>query len=549
MQRSIIILIILYFFIPPIAIAQHQHLTEHNDKPAILLPGMVQHQHPIATKNDDAQQFFNQGLVMLFGFNRPEAERSFRRAIELDSTAPMAYWGLALALGRHLNMDNDMDVQLTEANKAIQTAVTLSSSAPSVERAYIMALAKRSSDTENPNGQTLDSLYCNAMRELVKQYPDDVDAATLYAEALMTIHRYQWFDAMGNPINETEKIKAILEAILRRNPDHLLANHLYIHLLDTSPYPEYALGSAYRLSDLASGPGMGNLIHMPSHIFMTLGEYGKTVSGNKQAVLADEQYLNLTGIKWNVYTLGYYPHNLHMMVRALMERGNHREAKQVAGKLAAYIEPAFDQMPMMIDFYFPNVYFVLVRFLRWDEVLMTPKPAIEMFMTTALWHYARTLAFAAKGRRDEAMAEQAAFNEARQRVPIDWMWMFNKQEKILGLASIILTARLAPDEQTAIKHWRKAVVQQDNLNYDEPPAWYYPVRESLGGSLLRTGQAAEAEAVFRDNLKRYPRNGRTLFGLLESLKAQMKTAEAEWVKKEIENVWDNSAPPLQIADF
>jgi tetratricopeptide (TPR) repeat protein len=192
---------------------------------------------------------------------------------------------------------------------------------------------------------------------------------------------------------------------------------------------------------------------------------------------------------------------------------------------------------------------VLLRFHRWDEVLKIPKPAVKMFMTTALWHYARTLALAAKGRRDEAMAEQAAFSEARKRVPADWMWMFNTPEKILSLAAIIMKARLATDEQTAIKHWREAVVQQDNLNYDEPPAWYYSVRESLGGSLLRTGQVAEAEAVFRENLKRYPRNGRTLFGLLESLKLQKKESDAEWVKKEIEGVWDSSAPPLRIKDL
>jgi tetratricopeptide (TPR) repeat protein len=282
---------------------------------------------------------------------------------------------------------------------------------------------------------------------------------------------------------------------------------------------------------------------------MTLGEYQKTANENKQAVLSDEQYTKLTGVKWNVYTLGYYPHNLHMMVRAYMERGDYKEAKQVAIKLAGYVKPAFDQMPMMIDYFFPNHYFVLLRFYRWDEILKIPKPAGNMFMTSALWHYARTLAFAAKGRRDEAMAEQAAFTEARKRIPSDWMWMFNTPEKILNLAAIIMKARLARDEQTAIKHWKEAVVQQDNLNYDEPPAWYYPVRESLGGSLLRTDQVLEAEAVFRENLKRNPRNGRTLFGLLESLKLQKKESDVEWVKKEIESVWNISAPLLRIEDL
>lgn len=216
MPRPTLFIIVLYFSNFSLAQAQHKHLMDHNEKPAILLPGLAQHQHSIATKNKEAQQFFDQGLIMIFGFNRPEAERSFRRAIELDSTAAMPYWGLALALGHHLNMDNDMDVRLKEANKAIQKAIALSSNASAVERAYILALAKRCSDIENPNGQTLDSLYCNSMRELVKQYPDDIDAATFYAEALMCVHRYQWYDANSKPINEAEEIKTVLEAILRR---------------------------------------------------------------------------------------------------------------------------------------------------------------------------------------------------------------------------------------------------------------------------------------------------------------------------------------------
>jgi tetratricopeptide (TPR) repeat protein len=549
MERAKLFFVVLYFFDLSIAVAQYQHLMDHNDKPAILLPGLVQHQHPITTHNKEAQQFFNQGLVMIFGFNRPEAERSFRRAIELDPAAAMPYWGLALALGRHLNMDLDMDVQLQEANKAIQKAVELSSTSPAIEQAYIHALAKRCSGIEDAAGEAMDSSYCNAMGALVKQYPDDIDAAALFAEALMSVHRYQWYSVDGKPIHEAVEIKTVLEAILRRNPDHLLANHLYIHLLDTSPYPEYALGSAYRLSVLASGAGMGHLIHMPSHIFMTLGEYEKTANGNKQAVLADEQYTKLTGVKWNAYTLGYYPHNIHMIVRALMERGDYNGAKQAADKLAAYIKPAFDQMPMMIDYYFPNEYFVLLRFQRWDEVLKAPKPDAKMYMTTAIWHYARTLALVAKGRRTEAMTEQTAFTEASNRIPKDWMWTFNTPEKILNLAATIIDARLATDEQTAIEHWRDAVVQQDNLNYDEPPAWYYPVRESLGGALLRIGEAEEAETVFRENLKRYPRNGRTLFGLMESIKLQKKESDAEWIKKEFENAWNISAPAPIIKDL
>jgi tetratricopeptide (TPR) repeat protein len=549
MQRSTLFFVILYFFNFSLAIAQHQHKLSSNNQSAILLPGLGQHRHPIATTNEKAQKFFDQGLIMIFGFNRPEAARSFRQAIALDSTAVMPYWGLALALGHHLNMDMDMDVQMEEAHAIIQKAVALSSNASQVERAYISALSQRCSADKNSDGKMLDSSYGRAMWELTRQYPDDVDAAALYAESLMCIHRYQWYDANGKPINEEKEIKTTLEAILRRSPNHLLANHLYIHLLDTSPYPEYGLASAYRLNAIASGAGMGHLIHMPSHIFMTLGDYDKTVKANQQAALADEEYVKLTGVKWNVYMLGYYPHNLHMIVRALMEQGLYNESKQAANKLANYVKPAFDQMPMMIDYYIPNDFFVQLRFQQWDEILNLAKPDVKMFMTTMLWHYARTLALAAKGRRQEAMTEQTAFTEARNKIPSDWMWTFNAPDKILNLAETIMKARLATDEKAAIEYWKEAVNKQDNLNYDEPPAWYYPVRESLGGELLREGQAEEAEAVFRENLKRFPLNGRSLFGLLKSLQLQKKQVDAEWVETEFKNVWSQSVPLPRIEDF
>jgi tetratricopeptide (TPR) repeat protein len=452
-----------------------------------------------------------------------------------------------LALGRHMNMDSDMDVQAKAADEAIQKAISLSAKAPDHERAYILALAKRCSSDPKADGSKLDSEYRDAMRELVKQYPDDMDAASLYAESVMNLHRYQWYSAEGKPAEETEEILSVLEGILRRDPDHPLANHLHIHVLDTSPHPEYALASAYRLMHIA--PGAGHLVHMPSHIFMTLGDYEMTAGMNEQAAQDDREYMKLTGVGGNIYTHGYYPHNLHMIVRSRAEQGRFDEAKEAADKLVAHLAPAFDEMPTMIDYFLPNSLFVLLRFQQWDDVLKMPTLDAKMFMTRALWHYGRTLALVAKGRQKEAAAEQAAFMEARSRIPTDWMWMFNPAAKIMNLAATILEARLTTDERVAIERWKRAVAEQDALAYDEPPPWYYPARESLGSVLLRTGQAAEAETVFRESLKRYPRNGRSLFGLMESLKAQKKVTNAEWVQREFEAAWKQSQVRLRIEDF
>ncbi len=544
-SRSIVV--ILGFLLGlPFAVAQ-RHQSRPGETPTVLLSGLGRHQYRISTQHSEAQRFFDQGLMMVIGFNRPEAVRSFRHAAELDPRAAMPHWGLALALGRHMNMDIDLDVQPKAAYEAIQKAITLSAQASEHEQDYIRALAKRCSGDAKADWKKIDSDYRDAMRKLVNQYPDDLDAASLYAESLMNLHRYQWYSADGEPAEETEEIRGVLEGVLRRNPDHPLANHLYIHVLDMSPYPEYALASAYRLGAIA--PAAGHLIHMPGHIFMTLGDYEMTARVNEQAVQADRAYMKLTGVGGNIYTHSYYTHNLHMIIRSRAEQGRFDEAKRAADELVTHLTSASDEMLIMIDYYLPNSLFVLLRFQQWDDVLNMPTPDAKMFMTRALWHYGRTLALVAKGRQQEAAGEQAAFVAARDRIPAEWMWMFNPADKIMNLATTILEARLATDEKAIIEHWRRAVVEHDALAYDEPPAWYYPVRESLGGALLRAGQAAEAEAVFRENLKQYPRHGRSLFGLMESLKAQKKITDAEWVRREFEGAWKQSQVRLRIEDF
>ena len=272
----------------------------------LLLPGLGHPNHPIATKNAEAQEYFDQGLQLVFGFNRAEAVRSFRRASQLDPRAAMPYWGMALAYGRHMNMDQDMDVSPAEAYDAIQQALKLSSTAAPNEREYIRALAERCAPGDNTTWRQHDEAYAAAMQHLAAHYPDDLDAAALSLEARMVLHRYEWFQGT-TPEHDTPEIMNDIELLLRRAPDHPLANHLYIHILDTG-HPELALGVAYRIGSIA--PGLGHLVHMSSHIFFNLGDYEMAARVNEQASVTEEHYMQLANPGDTAYTLFYYMHDL-----------------------------------------------------------------------------------------------------------------------------------------------------------------------------------------------------------------------------------------------
>jgi len=524
-------------FTTTLIFAQDPH-ARPDSRPVVLLPGLGHHQHPISTTNPEAQKFFDQGLVLVYGFNREEAIRSFKRAAELDPESPMPYWGIALAHGYHLNMDMDMDVHSGAAFEAIQKAVALSAHAPQYERDYVTALARRCSSDPHVEEAKLAMDYKNAMAQLAARYPDDTDAATLSAESWMDLDRYDWYEATGQPKPATDEILLLLESILRREPDHPGANHLYVHVLDTSPHPERALASAYRLAEVA--PGAGHLVHMAGHIFWSFGDYQMAANINENAVKADRTYVQLTGVDDSVYSEAYYAHNLHFISRSYTELGRYEKAKEAADVLAQHVLPAYSNMPGMVDGYLPNPFLVLLRFHRWDEVLQYPKPDPRMGMSIALWHYARAVALAAKGDRKSALEEHDAFEKSRPAVRATTEFFSNPPGKIIEVAAAVLEARLATDTAKAIPLWEKAVALQDALAYDEPPPWDYPVRGSLGTALLRAGRTAEAEAVFREDLLRNPRNPRGLFGLWKSLVSQHKTVAAGWVQRQFEEAWKSA---------
>ncbi|PYX28454.1 MAG: hypothetical protein DMG77_15795 [Acidobacteria bacterium] len=516
-----------------------------DSRPVVLLPGLGHHQHPISTTNPEAQKYFDQGLNLVFGFNRAEAVRSFRRAAQLDPQAAMPHWGMSLAYGRHMNMDGDMDVQPSKAYAAIQEAIALSANASEEEQLYIRALAHRCSKDEKADGQKLDTAYANAMGELAQRFPDDLDATAFHLEARMMLHRYEWFhDDM--PVEGTNDTIREIEDVLRRDPDHPLVNHLYIHILDIA-HPELALGSAYRLGQVA--PGLGHLVHMPSHIFFNLGDYEMAARVNESAVEADRNYIQLTGVDNSVYSEAYYAHNMHLIARSYTELGRFEEAKKAADLLAQHVLPAYADMPGMVDGYLPNPFLVLLRFQRWEEVLHYPKPDPRMGMSIALWHYAQAVALVAKGDRKAALDEQEAFEKSRPAVRATTEFFSNPPGKIIEVAAAVLAARLATDTGKAISLWEKAVTLQDALTYEDPPPWDYPVRESLGAALLRGGRTAEAEAVFREDLQHNPRNPRGLFGLWQNLASQHKTVDAGWVQRQFEEAWKNADFKLRLEDF
>jgi tetratricopeptide (TPR) repeat protein len=519
-------------------------------KSTVLMPGLGQHHHTISTKSPEAQRFFDQGLTLVFAFNHEEAARAFRRASELDPQSAMAFWGVALALGPCINLDVDPPHEKA-AYEAVQKALSLAPGATESERAYIQALAKRYSADPKVDLRKLDVEYANAMGEVSKHYPDDLDAVTLYAESLMDLHPWKLWTLDGRPTEGTEEIVAVLESVLRRDPYHLGANHYYIHATEASPHPEWALASARRLETLA--PAAGHLVHMPAHTYMRVGDYSAAAHSTAAGADVDRAYLRESGTFGSMYDMMYHCHNLHFLAASAGMEGNFIRAKRAADELAEHVGPMLNDMPVA-EVYVPTPIFVLVRFHRWDEILRLPPPNPKLAMTTAFWHFARGSAFAAKGQIGMAEAERRVLETARTDTPADLEFSFysNKANSFLALAATILDARIATAQanpERAIQYWEKSVEIEDKLYYGEPPEWFYPVRESLGGALLLNGQADRAEAVFRADLGQYPRNPRSLFGLWKSLEAQKKSANVEEVRKEFKAAWKNADVPLELGDL
>ncbi len=528
---------------------QHQHPAA-TAPPATLVAGMGRVHHAIATKNADAQRFFDQGLTYVYGFNHDEAIRSFRRAAELDPSSPMPHWGIALALGPNINLDVDPEREKAAYDEA-QQAQALLGGAPAIERAYVEALAERYSNDPKADLKALAVKYKDAMRKLMRQYPDDLDAATLYAESLMDLNPWQLWSPAGKPAEGTEEIVSVLESVLRRDRQHVGANHYYIHAVEASKTPERALQSAKRLETLV--PAAGHLVHMPAHIYMRTGDYLSAVSSNAKAAEVDRAYI-AANKPAGIYPAMYYNHNLDFLASAAMMAGQFATAKNAAGELVTNVTPALAEMAMLEPFAAKTL-FVLLRFARWDDVLRLAAADARFPLLVTLSHFGRGIAHAARGNLAEAERERGAYADARKAIKPESDWGYNKAKNILEVTDAVLdawVARARRDDAAAIDAWRIAVIKEDMLSYNEPADWFYPSRESLGAALLRAKRFPEAEQAFRDDLTRNPKNGRSLYGLWQTMLVSRKGPEkpaVEAAEKQFRDAWKYADVMLKVEDM
>ena len=513
------------------------------------LQNLGDYKHPVTTSSPRAQLFFNQGLTLTFGFNHREAGRSFREVARLDPDCAMAYWGQALVLGPNINMPMPPSAE-PQAYELIQKAVALKAKASERERAYIDALAKRYSNEDKPDRKALDRAYAEAARQLSERYPDDLDAATLYAEALMDLRPWNYWTKDGRPYPGTLKIVSVLESVLERNPNHPLGIHLYIHAVEAVK-PELAEAGADRLGKLA--PGAGHLVHMPSHIYRRLGRYADASEANVQAIAADEDYITQCRAQ-GIYPLGYYPHNIHFLWDAASMEGRSEVAIDAARKVASKLSAEkLREMPMLNSFAVVPL-FAYTRFGKWEEILQEPRPADDLLFLAGIWHYARGLAFTATGRLGAAATELESLDKIAADKSLQELALFspNPGAPIIKIAAEVLAGRLAAkrgETEKAIAHLHRAVLLEDALVYTEPADWHYPVRQSLGAVLLQAGRAAEAETVYWEDLRRNPENGWSLFGLMKSLKAQGKTEQAEEIEQRFRKAWTRANVTLTASRF
>ena len=528
----------------------HQHGSEAaTPAPEPLFVGLGNVHHPVTTKSELAQKYFDQGLAFNYGFNHDEAYQSFAAAAALDPAMAMADWGIALVLGPNYNLPGN-DKRMKIAYGAIQKAQSLEASSSREEKALIEALAKRYG-ADGKQTPERENAYADAMRNVAHKYPDDPDVQALFAESLMDLHPWELWTKQGTPGPQTEELLVTLERTLKKHPDHLGANHYYIHAVEASPRPELALPSARRLAALA--PEQGHLVHMPSHIYVRTGMYHDSSGANQAAIKSDQDFLAKSH-EAGVYLVMYATHNYDFLLYSEMMEGRSRDAIKTARDLKALVSREVVKAMPMGEIMWPKPYFAMARFGAWDQILAAPAPPNEFAYTNAMWHYSRGLAFAAKGKIHEAEAERNALDKDAARVAADLMvGPNNKGPAITKLASQVLTSAIASargNHNEAVSDYEAAVRMQDALGYDEPPSWYYPVRESLGGELLAIKKDVMAEQVYRDDLARNPDNPRSLYGLAESLRAEGKTAEAAKVEAQFEKGWahaDIKLEPEKIA--
>jgi tetratricopeptide (TPR) repeat protein len=514
-----------------------------------LYDDLGSHHVAISTRVALAQRYFDQGIRLLYAFNHGEAIRAFTEAARLDSTCAMCYWGVAYAYGPHVNAGMDSASGVAAYTAIRQGLLRLRHASPR-EQAYIGALLKRYAPVPRTERAALDSAYARAMGDVVQRFPDDLDAAALYAESLMDLRPWNYWDKKtGEPYPGTTEILAQLERVMQANPNHPGACHFYIHAVEAVA-PEKAVPCAERLASLM--PGAGHLVHMPAHIYIRVGRYGDAITANEHAVHADEVFIE--GQKpQGIYPVGYYPHNYHFLAFAATLAGRSATAIEAAKKTAATTPVEVAKQVPFVEPYLHYPYLTLVTFGRWTELLAMPLPPAELPYSVGMAQYARGVALAATGRFGDAGAALDAVKRiAAGNVSAYASAGWTTPSTNLDIAAHALAGEIAARQDSldaAAAHFRAALDIEDAQLYTEPPDWYYPIRHSLGAVLLKAGKPAEAEELYRQDLKRFPANGWALFGLAQALRAQGKEAEAAEADARFQTAWAGADVTLTASRF
>lgn len=510
---------------------------------APLFEGMGAYNRKISTESEGANRYFNQGMVLAFGFNHAESIRSFRAAQRLDPDCAMCFWGEALATGPNINVTSKGKAVMSAPERkaafaAINRAMALKETATPVEQALIEAQAKRYNGDPSTDRPPLDLAYAEAMGAVVAAYPDDDDAAAIYSEALMNTMPWDYWSADGTPKPETEKVIAALERIIARSPQHPLALHLYLHAVEASAEPGRAEDEADALANLV--PGSGHLVHMPAHIYWRVGRYDDAATANIQAAAVDEEYIAACNAQ-GFYPAMYYPHNIHFLWAATSMAGQSRMALDSAYKVAANVRmEQIEQFPT-VEFFKTIPLLTLVQFGKWSDILAEAAAPTDLDYSNAIWHYARGIAMANTGDIEGALTERSKLAAVKDSVQIRFLDSADYPASVLlNIADDLLQGEIAlksGDPDLAASHFDRAVEKQDSLPYMEPPFWYYPTRQSLGQALLEAGRPAEAEAVYRKDLEDYPHNGWSMSGLATALERQGKMEEAKMARAHFDVIW------------
>jgi len=513
----------------------------HDGRLSPVLKNLGNYHREISTASAGAQKFFDQGLILVYGFNHAEALRSFQEAARLDPKCGMAYWGQALALAPNINDSAIGPDREQQAQQAIQKALANKTGLLPVETGLVDALAARFTPDAKPDRKKLNQAYADAMKALYQSFPEDPDVATLYADAVMNTMPWDYWTKDGKPKAGIPEAVAALQVAIRVSPDHPGAHHIYIHAVEASPDPDRAVPSAEKLGGLV--PGAGHLVHMPSHIFIRVGRYHEASETNVRAIAADEDYITQCRAQ-GIYPAAYYPHNVHFLSVTLAMEGRSQDTLEAAKKVATRHTHEHMQEP---GFGFPHLlrsipYFAMIRFGKWDEILSQPDPGQDSKFVRLIWHYARGCARLARQGVKPASEELAQLRALAKDPSLAELKIFdlNDLAKLAAIAENLLAGEIAAKSKRtdeAIALVKKAAEIEDNLLYSEPPDWPVPPRHILGAILLEAGRAAEAERVFREDLTRHRDNGWSLRGLAESLKAQGKTGEAAAVEERFRKAW------------